>query len=125
MCRSLLGDLVFLILCSLAVSSSSIFLEWYLIFVLLLLILSLQYLLVPILLSLPLSLLLLPRFGLLLLGSSQTSESFPLFHVLCIYSDLLNSFALCRSVARVLGVQFPDISKLHHGAILFKISTYA
>ena len=51
-----------------------------------------------------------------LLGSSRTGESFPLFHVLRSSSGLplgqLNPFALRRSVACVLGIQFPDISKL-------------
>ena len=51
-----------------------------------------------------------------LLGSSRTGESFTLFHVLRSSSGLpleqLNPFALRRSVARVLGVQFLDISKL-------------
>ena len=62
------------------------------------------------------------------LGSSQTGESFPLFHVLRSSSGLplghLNPFALGRSVSRVLVIQFPNISKLRDDAILVKASTY-
>ena len=64
-----------------------------------------------------------------LLGCSRTGGSFPLFHVLRSSSGLplgqLNPFALRRSVARVLGIQFPDISKLRDGAILVKTPTFA
>ena len=63
-------------------------------------------------------------FRLFLLGSSRTGESFPLFHVLRSSSGLplsqLNPFALCRSVPCLLGIPFPDISKLRDGASLAK-----
>ena len=61
------------------------------------------------------------------MGSSRPGESFQLFHVFRISSGLtlgqMNSFALRHSVARVLGIQFPDFCKLHDGAISVKIST--
>ena len=64
-----------------------------------------------------------------LLGCSRTGGSCPLFHVLRSSSGLplgqLNPFALRRSLARVLGIQFPDISKLRDGAILVKTPTFA
>ena len=64
-----------------------------------------------------------------LLGSSRTGESFPLFHVLRSSSGLplgqLNPFALCRSVACVLGIPFPDLSKLRDGCILVKTPIFA
>ena len=72
-------------------------------------------------LLLPLLFLLLPfllllRFQTFLSCSSRTGESFPLFHVLRRSYGLslgqLNPFSLYRSVVRVLGIPFPDISKL-------------
>ena len=52
-----------------------------------------------------------------------------MFYVLCSSSGLplgqLNPFSLRRSVARALGIPFPDISKLRDGAILVKTPTSA
>ena len=52
-------------------------------------------------------------------------ESFLLFHILRSSSGLplghLNHFSLRRSVARVLCIPFPNISKLCDGAIFVKI----
>ena len=63
------------------------------------------------------------------LGSSRTGESFPLFYILHSSSSLplgqLNPFALWRSVARVLAIPFPDISKLRDGAIPAKTPSFA
>ena len=65
----------------------------------------------------------------LLLCSSRICESFLLLQVLRSSSGLslrhLDPFALRSSVARMLGIQFPDISKLRDGATLVKTPTYA
>ena len=56
-------------------------------------------------------------------------ESFLLFHILrsssILLLDQLNPFALHRSVVLVLGIPFPDISKLRDSAILVKTPTSA
>ena len=61
--------------------------------------------------------------------SIRVGEYFPLFHVIRNSSGLLlgqlNPFALRRSVARVLGIQFSDISKLREDAILTRSPTNA
>ena len=65
-----------------------------------------------------------PLSDFLLLGSSRTSESFPLFSILRSFSSLplgpLNPFTLRRSVAHKLDISLPNINKLRDVAILVK-----
>ena len=95
-------------------------------FDLFILIIHLQYLLLFAILSLPLPFFLLHRFQTFLSWVlSHTGDSFLLFHILRSSSGLslrhLNPFLLGCSVNRVLGILFPDISKLRDCATLIPL----